>query len=308
VPDFVGAGPQDRSFVTATDQDGTTRVIFGDGVRGARPPTGSENVLARYRSGQGRSGNVAAGRITIATSRPLGVAEVTNPVPATGGADPEDRDVVRRNAALGVQALDRLVSVSDYADFAAAFAGIGSAVAAELTDGRRRLVHVTIAGIDDEPISPTSDLLRNLRQALLDLGDPHLDVRVAPRALKLAVISANVAIAADRRWADVEPALRTAVLSRFGPASRLVGRSLASSAVLAAMAGAPGVDYVDLEILDALDEVGLVSADPSAGLQLRSGLAARLAETDPGVPGGIRPAELVLVSPLAPDTLVLAEL
>ena len=62
--------------------------------------------------------------------------------------------------------LDRLVSVQDYADFTRTFAGIGKADARRLSDGRRQLVHVTIAGADDIPIDPTSDLYRNLLIAL----------------------------------------------------------------------------------------------------------------------------------------------
>ena len=306
VPDFAVAGPSDRCYTVTYDEDGSARVVFGDGERGLRPPTGTENIVARYRSGQGLVGNVDRGTITIATSRPLGVMEVTNPVPGTGGADPDDDESLRLRTPIGVRALDRLVSVSDHADFATAFAGVGSAAADEITDGRRRVVHVTIAGVDDAPIGESSDLVRSLRRALLDLGDPHTEVRVGVRHLRLAVVSARVRVAADRRWEDVEPAVRRSVLSRFGPASQRVGVPLASSAVLAAMAAVPGVDYVDLDVFDSLDEEALVQANPADGLGLRSVLAAGRARTDRDRSGGIRPAELVLVSPAAPDTFVLS--
>ncbi|MCV4771304.1 hypothetical protein OFC10_35250, partial [Escherichia coli] len=77
-----------------------------------------------------------------------------------------------KNAPKAVLALDRLVSVQDYADFASSFAGVGKALAREISAGGRQLVHVTIAGADDIPIDPSSDLYRNLYQALRDLGDP----------------------------------------------------------------------------------------------------------------------------------------
>jgi len=306
--ELITAGPADRKYLITVDEQGVTNVVFGDGVHGARTPTGPQNIEAAYRSGIGVGGNVGADRITLPTSRPLGVTGVTNPVPATGGADPESRDAIRRNAALSIQSLDRLVSVSDYQDYSAAFAGIGSASARELSDGRRQLVHVTIAGINDEPIAANSDLARNLRQALLDLGDPYEDVRVATRLLRLLVVSAKVRIAADRRWADVEAAVRAALLAAFGPSARLIGEPVTSSSLLAVMAAVPGVEYVDLDVFDSLDENDLVGTNPAAGLGLRPVVQVRLAEADPTVAGGIRAAELVLLSRSAHDTLILSEL
>ncbi len=40
------------------EENGTAQPVFGDGERGARLPTGSQNVTARYRSGLGLEGNL----------------------------------------------------------------------------------------------------------------------------------------------------------------------------------------------------------------------------------------------------------
>ncbi|WP_206056558.1 putative baseplate assembly protein [Nocardioides sp. GY 10113] len=307
VPDLGDAGPAERCYQVVHAADGAVRVVFGDGVHGLRPPTGSENIVARYRTGQGRSGNTAAGTVTTATSRPLGVTEVTNPVPATGGADPEADADLRERTPVSVRALDRLVSVQDYADLALGFAGIGSATASELTDGRRRVVHVTVAGIDDEPIDASSDLVAGLRGALLELGDPDLEVVVAVRRLRLLVVAAGVRVAADRRWEDLEPAVRAALLARFGPTAQRILRSVPASAVLATMAAVPGVASVDLGLFGAVDEAALVAEDPTAGLGRARVVRAHPARSDRSAAGGVVPAELVLLSPDAPDTLVLEE-
>ena len=83
-------------------------LVFGNGQRGARLPTGQENVKAVYRNGIGKPGNVKADQITLLATRPLGVKAVTNPWRASGGADKENRDQARQNAPLAVMALDRL--------------------------------------------------------------------------------------------------------------------------------------------------------------------------------------------------------
>ncbi|MFD0346184.1 hypothetical protein ACFQ0M_09130 [Kitasatospora aburaviensis] len=90
-PRFLGLGPDDRGYVTETDERGATTVVFPDGTAGRRPPTGTENIRARYRTGIGAAGNTAAGRITLLATKPLGVRDVVNPLPATGGTDPRDR-------------------------------------------------------------------------------------------------------------------------------------------------------------------------------------------------------------------------
>ena len=59
-PSFYPFGPADRRYVLRLDDAGKTSVQFGDGERGARLPTGSENVTATYRSGIGQAGLVGA--------------------------------------------------------------------------------------------------------------------------------------------------------------------------------------------------------------------------------------------------------
>jgi len=311
VEDFLGAGQNDHSFVLRTDDAGQTSVVFGDGVRGARLPTGQENVQARYRSGLGRSGNVAASRISLLISKPLGVKEVVNPLPATGGADREGRDQARQNAPTAVQALDRLVSVQDYGDFSRVFAGVGKASARELSAGGRQLVHVTIAGVDDQPIATSSDLFRNLRRALHDLGDPFEPVELAVRELRLLVIVARVRIDPDHRWEKVEAAVRAALLDAFGADRRELGQDVVEAEVLRTMQATDGVVYVDLQTLDSLGIDEVSRPDPASELSKRARVAARLARPDraPGRPAGaLLPAELLILSPDVPDTLILSEL
>ena len=63
VDDLGTAGPMQRAFVTQEDDAQKTTVTFGNGVYGARLPTGTANVKAAYRYGLGKSGNVDAGKL-----------------------------------------------------------------------------------------------------------------------------------------------------------------------------------------------------------------------------------------------------
>ncbi|WP_326817978.1 putative baseplate assembly protein [Streptomyces sp. NBC_01762] len=286
VDSLAGRGPRERVYVSGTAGDGRTTVTFGDGMHGARLPTGHENVRAQYRFGTGRAANVGADRITQAMTRPLGVTAVTNPQPATGGAEADGPGLTRRTIPLAVSALDRLVSLTDYEDFARSRAGIGRAAAREIFDGRRRILHVTVAGIDDIAIADDSEVLRALRSSLADYGDSRLPVRVDVRELVLLLVAAKVKVAPDHTWTVVEPRLRQALLTQFGSGRRELGRPARLSEVLATAHAVPGVDYVDVDVFTGVP--ASVTPDELAGLadslaRQRTAVGARLAAYDEDV-------------------------
>jgi predicted phage baseplate assembly protein len=315
---FVGAN--DRHFVTATDDGGKTTVQFGDGMHGARPPTGIENIVATYRNGIGTPGNVRARQVSLLATRPLGVKDVINPLRASGGADAETRDQARRNVPLAVLALDRLVSVPDYADFARTFGGVGKAVA--IKPGN--LVQVTIAGAADAPIDPTSDLYRNLLQALQQYGDPSLPVRLDVRELLALTVSAKVGLLPDFAWESVEPAVRAALLDAFGFERRALAQSVYLSELVACMHAVRGVAWVDVDAFGSLDEASLLAGFGVGDNGKNGGDAAvtthAFAATATTVPprvqvlparyddtGALRPAQLAYLPANVPDTLLLQE-
>jgi Baseplate J-like protein len=306
-------GPNDHSYVTGEDDNAITSITFGTGDRGARLPTGTANVKATYRSGLGKPGNVKAQQISQLATQPLGAKSVINPLAASGGADADSRDQARRNAPLAVMALDRLVSVSDYADFARTFAGIGKASSARLSDGRQLVVHVTIAGAGDIPIDQNSDLYRNLVSALMLSGDPYQPIQVAIRRLKLLVISAGVKVQAAYSWDDVAPLIRAALLDAYCFDRRDLGQAAFQSEAIAVIQAVGGVEYVDMRIFDAVPEG--ITAEQLAGLAgsltLHDFVEADLAQIDlmaTDVSKRILPAELVFLAPDIADTLLLTEI
>lgn len=322
VATICGLAPSDRHFVTDRNDDEVTTIIFGDGERGARLPTGLENVRAEYRQGLGKGGNVKAEQLSQLVTRPLGIKEVINPLRASGGADRESRDQARKNAPLAVHALDRLVATHDYADFARTFAGVGKAYAARLSDGRREVVHLTIAGADNIAIERTSDLWRNLRAALRRYGDTGVAVELAVRELMLLFISANVRILPDYQWDKVAPQLRAKLLDIFSYEKRELGQDALLSEAIAALQRVTGVAYVDVDVFGGLAEKnddGTVRT-PEDLLDAARAVAASLNNIDPkqrkpnqrvavNLPkldgGTLRAAQLAYLPPEAPDLLIL---
>lgn len=317
---FLDVAADAPVYTTRIDDDQNTQVIFGNGREGARLPTGTGNVTATYRTGIGKAGNARAGQISILGSRPLGVREVINPIRASGGADREGLDQARKLAPLALSALDRLVSTQDYADFARTFAGIAKAEARELSDGQRSVVHVTIAGSDDVPIDETSDLFLNLHKALVTLGDPHQPVRLAARELLLLVVSAEIHILPSYQWEKVAVAIRARLLDRFGFERRELAERVFASEVIATIQAVPGVHYVDLDLFGDIpttiteNMAGIATERPRTPAEI-SELIAQLKTPGPDalviaerarlIDGRLAPAQLAILSPDVPETLVL---
>lgn len=306
-------GPSDRNYITQTDDSEKTTAITGNGEHGLRVPTGTANVKAVYRSGTGRPGNVNAQQISQMATQPLGVKSVINPLPAAGGADGDTRDQARRNVPIGITALDRLVSVPDYADFARKFAGIGKASSRRLTDGRKLLVHLTIAGKDDIPIDPTTDLYQALLQALAQAGDPNQPIQIALRRLRVLVMAAGVKIQPDYTWESVAANLRSALLDRYSFDNRELGQSAFLSEAVSTMQSIAGVQFVDMQTFDSVSESVTAAqlASLAGTLKLNSFVEAELAHVEPTEADPtkrIAPAELVILTPDIPDTLILTEI
>jgi predicted phage baseplate assembly protein len=280
VPSFHGRGPAERIFVTRLDDDGKTVVQFGDGVHGARLPTGQENVRASYRKGIGLGANVRPGQLSTLLTKPLGIKDATNPIAATGGDEPEVRNAARENAPLTVLTLGRVVSLRDYEDFARAYAGIAKALATWSWDGERRGVFVTVAGPGGTPVD--SEVLDLLLGAIRAAGDPHVPLRVATYRKATFTTAFHLKSGPAHQKALVHEAAVAALRDAFSFAARAFGQPVALSDVIATIAGVPGVIGVDVDALDRTDGVGgsglvepLSAALPEAGA-LAATLAAEL--------------------------------
>ena len=323
---LVSLQANDRQFISKTDNEDKTSVIFGNGKKGARLPTGMENIKTVYRNGIGKQGNVKAEQISLLMTKPLGVKEVINPLRASGGANRETGDQARKHVPLAVKALDRLVSVQDYEDFSRIYAGVGKAHSVELSNGRQQIVHVTIAGAEDIPIDQNSDLFKNLRRTLHDFGDPHQAIQLAIRELKFIVLQAGVAILPDYQWEPVITQLREHLLDAFSFERRELGQSIALSEVISVMQSVRGISYVDVDAFGGIpekitDESGnrrLLTpeeiSDEVRNIALRSDQNIKLVSQYLDVNFAafenkkVRPAQIAFLTPDVPATLILNQI
>ncbi|MEJ8810766.1 putative baseplate assembly protein [Variovorax ureilyticus] len=295
VHDFYGSTPADRVYIARLNEDGSTSVGFGDGVNGARPATGTENIVASYRKGIGAVGNVAAGQLTLLQTRPLGVQGVANPTPATGGTDAETADDIRTNAALGLRTLGRIVSLQDYEDFARAFGGIAKALANWTWHGQTRGVFLTVAGIDGAEVEADGAVFGHLLAAIGDSAEPGVPVRLCSYRRGAFTFSANLMV--DPAW-DMDAVLaaaQQAARDAFSFARRSFGQAVTRSEIIALLQGVPGVVAVQVSGLRRTDTALFVAASRLAVLRENAQIDAALPQV--GADASVLAAELLTLDP-----------
>jgi hypothetical protein len=296
-PTLYGASATERSYTLASDEQGRQFVAFGDGVRGARLPSGVNNVRAAYRKGLGAAGNVRAQTLTQLMTRPLGLKSVANPLAAEGGTDPEAADAARQSMPLATRTLGRAVSLLDYEDYARAYSGIAKAQAQVLNLRAGRSVCITLAASAGGALSSASPVWTHLLAALKASGDPHVPVQLLAcqtSSFHLGLrVKRDPAFAAPAVLAAVEAALRAA----FSFDARALAQPVQQSEVIAVAQGVPGVVAVDLTHLYGGTRPALQTRHH--GVPQQRLLAARMRVQD----GVALPAELLTLAATPLDLL-----
>lgn len=256
VRSLYDAPPDAQAYTIAQDANDRTSVAFGDGVSGSRPPTGVDNVHARYRWGMGTAGNVDAGVIAQLADTAPGLEGVTNPLPAYGGADPETTDEVRASAPVQASTFGRAVTARDVEALALAYPGVAKATASlrrlRGEDGApllQRSVYLTIAGPDPRPSSEAAfaSLSAGLHAYLNARRDPRLPIQIADFAPVYVAFAVTVEVDdAYPRQATIENV--TAALAPgsggtgfFAFEKRTFGETIALAELYALVQGIPGV-------------------------------------------------------------------
>jgi hypothetical protein len=138
---------QQRDFILEIDDQDRATVIFGDGLFGFIPTSGHQ-IEVTYRVGGGTFGNVPADTIQTIVSAPqltLVGAKITNPAPASGGADRESIEHAVMHAPKVFRSLKRAVTADDYKALALDFNGV-SKVRAEPTSWNTVTLYIAPTG------------------------------------------------------------------------------------------------------------------------------------------------------------------
>ncbi|WP_344322540.1 putative baseplate assembly protein, partial [Kitasatospora putterlickiae] len=302
--DLLADGPRDRHFVGEPEDDGRLALRFGDGRHGLPPTPGAELRVA-YRIGNGTAGNVGAeavNHLVVCQDRPPHPAErdgarprdavlrVRNPLPATGGTEPEPLDQVRQSAPLALSRTRlRAVTAADYAELAAGLPGVHRAAAGLRWTGSVQEVHVAVepygrATADTALLAAVADGLEAYRR----IGH---DLVVRPALLVPIDLELRICAAPGHQRGHVLAELRRVLGNRALPDGRLgffhpdalgFGEPVRVSRLVAAAAAVPGV--LSAQVTRLRRQFGRDDGEPDAGLLRLGALEIACCDNDPDRP------------------------
>ena len=181
-PALINNTIYDPVFTTNIDAEGNAFVLFGDGI-GGRIPTTAGTITATYRVGLGSAGNVPANKLTFFLTNAVAGVTVTNQDAAAGGEDDESTDSIRTNAPLALRALNRAVSLKDYANLALQVPGVAKAIAdAEIYTS----INLYIAPFGDPGVSGATttavfdEVAARVGEFFVDKSAPNVSLTVLP--------------------------------------------------------------------------------------------------------------------------------
>jgi hypothetical protein len=250
--DLLHSGPRDRHFVGELEDDGRLALRFGDGRHGAKPTPGSRLAL-HHRLGGGIAGNVGAEAINhlvvqSGCARPPAAA-VRNPLPATGGVEPEPVGQARQLAPLDLRRTRlRAVTAEDYAALAADLPGVQRAAAEIRWTGSVQEAHVAIDAYGSA--EPSAELLARVEQSLEAYRRIGHDLVAGPARLVPLDIALSVCAAPGHQHGQILAELYRVLgsgrlaggrLGFFHPDALTFGEPVRLSRLVAVAAAVPGV-------------------------------------------------------------------
>jgi hypothetical protein len=238
VASFYGQAADATVFVTREDNQGSTHVMFGDGVNGARLPTGVNNVVATYRIGAG-SASPPAGKLSVIAKSWPGLRAVLNPVAVTGGTDADRSDQIQRDAPRSVLAFKRAVSVFDYQALADQVPTVTRSRAVWGWNDAQQRTQVTLYVGDDAAAAQAAQTSLGL------VGDPNRPVSIVAATQIAVTLNLTLYVTPGMDTTIIGNGITAALTDEetglFGAWNLAIGETLFDSQIEAAVLGVQGV-------------------------------------------------------------------
>ncbi|MFI0408212.1 putative baseplate assembly protein [Actinomadura sp. 3N508] len=225
-------------FAVESEHDGSTYLRFN------RPAPGTA-FTARYRTGNGVSGNVGANALAHIATTP-GVQSVTNPMPAAGGHEPETADEVRRDAPNAYLVQERAVTPADWEDVATRHPGVQRATATWRWTGSWHTVFLTVDRVGGADVD--AEFERELRAGLERYRLAGYDLEVDGARYVPLEVGLHVCVAEGHLRSAVRRELLEVLTALFHPDRLTFAQPVFLSPIYAAAQAVAGVTSVDARV------------------------------------------------------------
>jgi len=186
VDSLFTAKPNDRVYIIETDENGDSWIRFGDGIRGERPASGVNNIVADYYYGAGES-KPPAGSIHSIAKGAKGLKAVYGATRAKGGRDIESPESIKAHASSSVLTLGRAVSIQDFDALTKSYTGVLGVSSGWAWDPSKQRAVVKIWIIDEGDID-----YQTLQNWLRSMSAPNTPIVVAAATPLVRDLTINI--------------------------------------------------------------------------------------------------------------------
>ncbi|MDF5753129.1 baseplate J/gp47 family protein [Spongiactinospora sp. TRM90649] len=244
--DLLASDAAAAEFAVESEHDGSTCLRLN------RPVPGTA-FTARYRTGNGVSGNVGANTLVHMAST-AGVVTVTNPMPAAGGHEPETGDEIRRDAPAAYLVQERAVTPADWEEVATRHPDVQRATATWRWTGSWHTVFLTVDRVGGADVDDVFE--RELRAGLERYRLAGYDLEInGPRYVPLE-IGLHVCVAEGHLRTAVRREVLNALTGLFHPDRLTFAQPVYLSPVYATAQAVPGVSSVHAYLFRRLHSPG----------------------------------------------------
>ncbi|MGH7646875.1 MAG: hypothetical protein ACREND_02075 [Gemmatimonadaceae bacterium] len=281
VDSLFGAAATDQVYIVREDANGDSWVQFGDGVAGARLPSGLNNVVATWRVGVNAFGLLKESTTPQGGGKVDRLDKIKLPGLVAGGAAPETGVHARATAPGRVQSLGRLVSLRDYETETMTIPGVALTAASWAVVDNIPAVVLTVL-MDSGREAEIDSVRQSVSAANRCRGPRRFPVIALEGHRRWVFLAANVTLDpsydADTVLAAVTDALMHEVVDDedttpaglFALSSRTFGEPEYATRIEGAIQQVSGVVWTAVTgfgLLDAGDDPSLLTAPPTPWLR-----------------------------------------
>jgi predicted phage baseplate assembly protein len=252
--------------VVEIEVDGTTYLRFGDDRHGLRPDPGT-HFIATYRVGNGVAGNIGRDAlyhiVTNDTTLLAAVKAIANPMPASGGCEPDSVEQIRQHAAGSLTEQARGVTPQDYITLATQDPQVHRANALLRWTGSWYTVFLVVERENGLPVDDAFE--QSLRQRLEQYRMAGTDLVIVSPVYVPLEITMTAYYKQGYLPGDVETALLKAFSNQqwpdgergfFYPDNFGFGQPVYLNELYVAASAVPGIERVDITTFQRQDITG----------------------------------------------------
>lgn len=243
VDTFAYYGPKDKVYKVELNQSLQPYILFGDGKYGMKPNIG-DTIVGQYYVTYGAEGNLPENKFATVPEIIRNIDQdlaITNMIPATGGSDYEDFNMLKAHIPLSVKTLGVAITKEDYESVAKLIPGVDKAYCNYIC-GKYVEIYITPDGGSEA----STELIHQVEQQME--ASKVLTTRVRVYSTHMAKIFLSAVITGKKSFKsiDISNQVKAALVDRYNYQNSDINQPVRLSDIYALIDNQSMVDFLTL--------------------------------------------------------------